>query len=82
MNEASDEFLKEAPMPVQRRGATYMTVSELAKKLDVHRNSIIYWIKTGKINAHRSGLAEKSPFIIPIEEADRVIEGFSNGLPQ
>lgn len=46
-------------MPIKRQGVTYMTVSELADELDVHRNSVIYWIKTGKVNAVRIGLAEK-----------------------
>ena len=73
-----ERFTKEAPMPMNRRGATFMTVSELADKLDVHRNSVIYWIKIGKIKAVRQGLATKSPFIIPIREADRVIANFPN----
>ena len=66
-------------MPINRRGATYMTVSELAEKLDVHRNSVIYWIQQDKIKAVRQGLATKSPYIIPIEEAKRVIAEFTNG---
>ena len=68
----------EAAMPIKRQGVTYMKVSELADELDVHRNSVIYWIKTGKINAVRIGLAEKSPFYIPIQEVERIKEGFAS----
>lgn len=67
-------------MPEERRGATYMSVSELAIELDVHRNSIIKWIKAGNILAYRRGLAPKSPYLIPMDEADRVIEEFKNGV--
>ncbi len=66
-------------MPIERRGAAYMTVTELADRLDVHRNSIIYWIDQEKIKARRMGLAKKSPFIIPIDEANRVIAEFVDG---
>ena len=66
-------------MPVEARGATYLTVSELAELLDVHRNSVIYWIKQEQIHAVRRGLAKKSPFLIPMEEADRVMAEFANG---
>lgn len=65
-------------MPVKRQGVTYMTVSELADDLDVHRNSVIYWIKTGKIKAVRLGLAEKSPFHIPMQEVERIKEEFAS----
>lgn len=67
-------------MPLKRRGATYMTVSELAELLDVHRNSIIKWIRAGEIEAVRRGLAKKSPYLIPMPEAQRVISEFSNGV--
>jgi excisionase family DNA binding protein len=55
-----------------------MTVSELAKKLGVHRNNIVYWISTGRIEARRMGLAEKSPYLIPIAEAERVIKEYNS----
>lgn len=64
--------------PIKRQGVTYMTVSELADELDVHRNSVIYWIKTGKVNAVRIGLAEKSPFYIPMPEVERIKEEFAS----
>lgn len=60
-------------MPQKRHGVTYYSVSELAEKLSVHRNSVIYWIKSGKIKAVRLGLAEKSPYQIEATEVDRVL---------
>lgn len=70
---------KEAQMPHEARGTTYLTVSELAELLDVHRNSVIYWINNGQIEAVRRGLAKKSPFLIPMEEANRIMAEFANG---
>ncbi|MBK7914678.1 MAG: helix-turn-helix domain-containing protein [Chloroflexi bacterium] len=64
-------------MPQERHGVTYYSVTELAKKLDVHRNSVIYWIKSGKIKAVRLGLAEKSPYQIEEREAARVMAELS-----
>lgn len=67
-------------MPLKRHGVTYVTVSELAEKLDVHRNSVIYWINQGKIKAVRLGLSEKSPYYIPEDEANRVINEVTEGV--
>lgn len=66
-------------MSEKRRGVTYYSVSELAEKLGVHRNSVIYWIKTGKIDAERMGLADKSPYQISEKEAERVIAEITTG---
>lgn len=61
-------------MPEKRHGATYYTVSELAEKLDVHRNSILYWISTEQLTAVRLGLARKSPYLIHEDEVKRIME--------
>lgn len=61
-------------MPITVRGGEYLTVTELADKTGEHRNNIIYWINNGSIKAERKGLSEKSPFIIPVDEAERVIK--------
>lgn len=60
-------------MTVKRRGAIYMTVTELAAAVGVHRNTIIYWIEQEQIRAERSGLSPRSKFLIPMHEAKRVI---------
>lgn len=70
---------EEMPMPIKRFGVTYITVSELAKRLDVHRNSVVYWINQGKIKAVRLGMAEKSPYYISEDEADRVVGKLAEG---
>lgn len=70
---------EEAPMTVKRRGATYMTVTELAAAVGVHRNTIIYWIEQEQIQAERSGLSPRSRFLIPLQEANRVIAELSAG---
>jgi len=64
-------------MPKRRGGATYLTVSELAKVLDVHRNTVIYWIEQDMIKYERMGAAPKSPFLIPMDEVKRLTH--SNG---
>ncbi len=63
-------------MPTVRNGATFMTVTELAERLQVHRNTVIYWIKEGELRAIRGGMSGKSPYIIPIEDAEAVIRRF------
>jgi transposase-like protein len=66
-------------MPVTRRGATYYTVTELAERSGIPRNTLIYWINQGRVEAKRKGAAEKSPFIIPQEEAERIITEYAEG---
>lgn len=61
-------------MAKKRHGVTYYTVSELAEKLNVHRNSVIYWINTDQLEAERWGIAKRSPFMIPESEYERVVE--------
>lgn len=61
-------------MPEVKHGATYYTVSELAEKLEVHRNNVLYWISTKQITAVRIGLARKSPYLIHEDEVKRVME--------
>ena len=68
-------------MPKNVAGTNYLSVTELADELDIHRNNIIYWIKQGRIHAVRLGMAEKSPFFIPREEANRVIAEFKEPTP-
>jgi hypothetical protein len=55
----------EDTMPKMRHGAIYYSVSELAEKIGVHRNNVIYWINTDKIKAVRLGLAKKKPVLHP-----------------
>lgn len=57
----------------ERRKAGFYTVGELAGAIGVHRNSVIYWIKTGRLDADRAGLAERSPYRIAASDAERII---------
>jgi excisionase family DNA binding protein len=66
--------LTEAGMKRTHDPAVYITVSELADELGVHRNTIHYWIREGRLTARRFGLAKKSPLLITREEARRVRE--------
>lgn len=65
-------------MPIERKGATFLTVKEFAEQLGVHPNTVLYWIKQDRIHAVRSGFAKQSPWIIPIEDANRLIEELAN----
>jgi excisionase family DNA binding protein len=62
----------EAGMRRTHDPAVYITVSELADELGVHRNTIHYWISRGKLEARRIGLARRSPLLITRMEAARV----------
>lgn len=61
-------------MPKKRAGTTFYSVSEAAKLLDVHRNTIHYWIEQGMIEYARLGAAPQSPYYIPQKEIDRILE--------
>jgi excisionase family DNA binding protein len=74
MTEERKTYRMEDPMPVKRGGSTYLTVTELADRLNVHRNTVIYWIKEEQLRAVRFGLSPQSPWMIPEEEVERVLE--------
>jgi len=49
---------------------TILTVSEVAKRLDVHPRTIVRWIKDGTFpNAYKKNPAKKtSPFVVPLKD--------------
>ena len=61
-------------MSYERNGATYYTVTEVADKLGVHRNTVLYWIDQKQVKAVRSGMATKSPWVVHEDELQRVME--------
>jgi excisionase family DNA binding protein len=63
---------KERFLMVKREKAQGLTVSELADRLGVHRNTVIYWIKTGQLKARRAGISRNSPYTIAMDEVERV----------
>lgn len=62
----------EAQVKLTHDRAAYMTVSELADLLGVHRNTVHYWIREGEVKAQRIGMARRSPLLIPRAEVDRI----------
>lgn len=62
------------PMPKKRAGDTYLSVAELAKKLGVHRTTVNSWISDGSVKAVRMGVKPRSPYLIPKDEVDRIME--------
>ena len=61
-------------MPKQHNGTTYLSVTEFAELMDVHRNTIFYWIDKQLVKAVRFGAAPKSPLYIPMEEVKRITD--------
>lgn len=59
--------------------AAYVTVTELARMAQVHRNTIHLWIRQGHLTARRVGLARRSPLLISREEAGRVLRDLGLG---
>lgn len=47
----------------------FLKISDVKKKLGVHRNTVINWIKGDKIKANRIN----GHYYIPVEEVDRLI---------
>ena len=73
------EVEKETPMPIKRGGASHLSVKELAEKIGVHPNTVLYWINQGQVHAVRSGLAKQSPWMIPCDEVERIVQTMGNG---
>ena len=48
------------------------TVSEVAKLLHVHRNTVHHWIQSGEVKASRKGIMKKSPYLIKQSEIERM----------
>jgi len=43
-----------------------LSTTEVADRLDVHRNTVISWIRKGYFpNARKVGLGKNSPYVIP-----------------
>ena len=53
-----------------QQGKDYLTVGEAAKLLGVHRNTIHYRIKTGRINAHKVVEADSEVYRIERDSLD------------
>ena len=53
----------------------YLSVTELANHLDVHRNTIIKAIKDKRIQAFKVGSGKKSVYRIPYTETARLLKG-------
>jgi len=50
----------------------HYSVSEVAERFGVHRNSVINWINSGSIKAVKFGMAPKSPYYIHDSEVERI----------
>ena len=66
------QVLEVPEMPKKRLGDTYYSVTEISEMLGVHRNTVIYWINQGNVNAVRLGMAKKSPLMISESEMERL----------
>lgn len=62
----------EAQAKLAHDRAAYVTVSELADLLGVHRNTVHYWIREGQVKAQRIGMARRSPLLISRGEVERI----------
>lgn len=55
---------------------SYKTVRDIAAALGVSPATVVRWINESKIQAYQVGPYERSPFRIPLAEAERVIREF------
>jgi len=47
----------------------YLKLSDVKKRMGVHRNTVLNWIRRGKIKANRIN----THYYIPVEEVERLI---------
>ena len=52
----------------------YLTVRQVAERLQVHENTVLRWLQTGVLKARRYGKLWR----IPVSELDKVKEGKSD----
>lgn len=57
----------------------YVTVAELARRIDRPIHVVRYWIEIGLIQYERKGLTPTSRIIIPMEEVNRIIKQLPQG---
>lgn len=55
----------------------FLTIKELAARLNVKRATVWLWIDSGYIKAYRSGPSPYAPWRIPIAEAEKLIKEHS-----
>ena len=67
----SDSDNGESPMK------DFLTIKELATRLNVKRATVWLWIDSGYIKAYRSGPSPYAPWRIALAEAERVIKEYS-----
>jgi hypothetical protein len=52
---------------------TYLTIPEVAKRLNVHRNSVLYWVKMGYVKAiPKNSFVSRPQFQISLAEVQRL----------
>ncbi len=52
----------------------FLSVTQFAKKIGLHPNTIKKYIKEGSINAIKIGSHPRSPYRIPVSEFNRIAE--------
>ena len=57
---------------MKEESPAYLSISDFAKKLNVHHNTIRRAIKKGRIRAFRVSDEKKAAFRIPVSEIDRL----------
>ena len=57
----------------------YVTIAELARRIDRPERVVRYWISKGLIEYVRDGLTPGARMIIPMEEVDRIVKQLPQG---
>lgn len=51
----------------------YMSVPAVAKRLNVHRNTVLYWVREGFVRAvPKNSFVSRPQFLIPMDEVKRI----------
>lgn len=51
----------------------YLTIPEVARRLNVHRNTVLYWVREGFVRAvPRNSFVSRPQFLIPLDEVKRM----------
>ena len=60
-----------------------MTAAEAAERFQVHRNTVLAWIRNGQLpGSHRSGPYRNSPYRIPVQAVEALETRLSNSASQ
>jgi len=60
-------------MPKNNTSTESLSIPDVAKRLNVHRNTVLYWVREGFVKAYpKNSIVSRPQFLIPLDEVKRI----------